>query len=41
MSLRSNPSGPTRAYTNLYAIEAVKAQAVAARTYAYAEYVNA
>ncbi len=35
------PEWANSSYTNLYAIEAVKAQAVAARTYAYAEYLNA
>jgi SpoIID/LytB domain protein len=34
------PEWANATYTNLYAIEAVKAQAVAARTYAYAEYTN-
>jgi stage II sporulation protein D len=34
------PEWANSTYTNLYAIEAVKAQAVAARTYAWAEYNN-
>jgi SpoIID/LytB domain protein len=35
------PEWANSSYTNLYALAAVKAQAVAARTYAYAEYLSA